>query len=455
MTRLKYIFSCIAMLMMLKSTAQNATQSTPHENATLKIGDRLPDFTIGKILNTANGSVNTKQKTSSFDDQLLIIDFWATSCSGCVAALPKMEALQKQFGNRVKILPVTFEPAALITGFWKKNRYTKTLTLPTVVEDKLFKSYFPHQAIPHEVWVYKGEVIGITDASYIDAYNIEQVLSGKVPNWPVKNDYYIYDAVQQPLFAPDEKQVDVSSVYTYAAISDYKEKDGASAAGVFGNAGSVRDSVKKTIRTWFVNQAIFSTYIINWNAVVNMGKLVKPSFSLDPNQVVWEVKDPSRYMHTSSSTPDLKTRYRGDWLRNHAICFESVKRDTGQTNKDISKGIIQDLDRLLGLKVRWEKRKEKVLVLVKTKGKKPAKSVDVSSVIYEMNQQTKNPYVFDETGVNGQIAGKQGTLVKLHVSSWTDITAIKKELLPYGLELKEEERLVDKFVFTELNGGLL
>lgn len=449
MTRSKYLFTLVVMLLVFRTTAQ--------QKATLKIGDSLPDFIISKILNTANGSLSTRQNTASFNDKLLIVDFWATSCSGCVAALPKMAALQKQFGGKVKILPVTYEPASLVSDFWKKNKHTKNLTLATAVEDKAFKAYFPHEAIPHEVWVYKGKVIGITDPDYVDTYNIGQVLSGKVPGWPVKNDYYVYDAANFPLFTPDEKQVDVNAVYTYAGISDYKEKDGASAAGVFGNVGIVRDSVRKTIRTWFVNQAIFTSYIINWIAVVGIKNLIKPSSSLDPNQIIWKVNDPEKYMYQSSLTPDFKTGYRGDWMRKNAICFESVKRDTGQTNKDISKGIIADLDRLLGLKVGWEKRKEMVLVLVSS-GKKAAVSPkpdqtkrsavnSAAELVYELNRVAQNPYVFNE--IKGEIK------LDLNAPSWTDIPAVRKALLPYGLELKEEERWVDKFVFSERDGTLL
>ncbi|WP_165503499.1 TlpA family protein disulfide reductase [Pedobacter hiemivivus] len=439
----------LILLFVLFGVVNNAVAQQPE--AALKIGDQLPDFIISKLLNAGTDRVSTEENTGSFKDRLLIIDFWATSCSGCVAALPKMEALQKQFGNKIKVLPVTYEERALVTGFWKKNKYTKVLALPTVVEDNKYKAFFPHEAIPHEVWVYKGEVIGITDADYVDAYNIQQVLDGKTPNWPVKNDYYFYDASKQPLFTPDEKQEHMNSIHTYAAIRGYMEKDGASAAGVFGNTGTVRDSVKKTIRTWFINQSIFSSYATNWNAIVSLKDLVKPSSSIDPNQIVWEVKDPKKYMSQSTLTPDFKTGYRGYWMRENAICFESVKRDTGQTNKDISRGIIADLDSLLGLKVRWEKRKEKVFVLVST-GKKtvisPAQAKanedvvnSVDELVYKLNRLAKNPYVFNET--------KGEEKLDLTINSWTDLSAIGKALAPYGLLLKEEERLVDKFILSE------
>lgn len=44
----------------------------------LSIGDQLPDFAISKIINTNQRTANT----ADYKNQLSIIDFWATSCSG-------------------------------------------------------------------------------------------------------------------------------------------------------------------------------------------------------------------------------------------------------------------------------------------------------------------------------------------------------------------------------------
>jgi len=174
----------------------------------------------------------------------------------------------------------------------------------------------------------------------------------------------------------------------------------------------------------------------------------------------------NKYKNTSGNG------YLQDWLRIHGICFESVNPDTGQTDKEVHQTIINDLDRLLGLHVRWEKRKENVLVLVRIdttiqlKSKKALtdhyddrlstkgtlhqlRDVQLSTITYQMNQQADNPYVFDETNYT------ENTDLDLDFASWTDVAGIKKALQHYGLELKEEERLVDKFVFTEVNGGLV
>jgi len=322
----------------------------------LKLGDDLPPYLVQKILNGNQRRLNT----SDFKDKLLLLDFWATSCSGCVEALPRMEALQKQFGERIKVLPVTFEPEALVASFWKQNGHTKNLTIPTAVEDKQFQEYFPHEVIPHEIWVYKGKVIGITSESYTDADNITQVLNGKIPHWPVKDDYYAFDASKKSVFAPDEHQIDIDHTkLEYVATCGYIEKNGSSAAGPFGGVGIVRDSIHKMIRVYYLNMAILSIYTMNWNTLLRASSQGKKSPRLAADNIVWDVIDPLKYAHRTAFTPTLNTPYIEDWVRDHSICFEAQYADTGQTDKDIAKKVISDLNRILGLNVRWEKREEK------------------------------------------------------------------------------------------------
>lgn len=425
----------------------------------LTIGNQFPDFEISKIIN------GTKRNTrsSEFRDQLLIIDFWSIYCGGCIAAMPKMDSLQKKFGSKIKILPVTYEPETLVDNFWKKNRNTRDLSLSSVVEDKIFASYFRHLTIPHEVWVYKGKVVAITTEQYVNQVNIQKVLSGEPINWPEKNDFYSFDASKEPLFKLDTVQTDPSAIIQYTAISGYKER--VNAEGLSGGSGTVRDKKRKTIRTFFLNQAIFTSYYTNWSNLTSPNDLIRPSASITPNQILWEVKDPSRYKY------DSKINYQADWIRKNGICFESVKPDTGQNDSDISKSIIDELNSLLGLNVRWEKRKEKVFVLVRTSNKDKLKSkttltdykdqltskgslrifraAPLSILVYQLNQQAKNPYVFDQSFYTGEVD------MNLDIDSWTNIFSIKKALQAYDLDLKEEERLVDKFVFTEIDGGLL
>ncbi|SEB21647.1 FKBP-type peptidyl-prolyl cis-trans isomerase [Pedobacter hartonius] len=432
----KYILILAHLLIISSASAQSIKN--------LSIGDHLPDFVVKKIINYPKRSA----KTSDFKNQLLILDFWATSCSGCVFALPKMEKLQKQFANKIIILPVTYESKSLTSSFWRSNKYTKNLKIPSVVEDKLFSTYFKHKTIPHEVWVYNGKVIAITTPDYVNAEQIKKVLTGEPINWPVKYDFYRFDG-SKPLFATDTNQIDLTSTsLKYAAISDYKE--GINSEGLTGGSDILRDSVKKIVRAYFLNQPIYTSYLLNWMIVKPMNNLVKPGILVAPNQIVWEVADRSKYLF------DPKLSYQQEWIRKNGICFESVNPDTGQTDQQVHQTIISDLDRLLGLYVRWEKRKEKVWILRKLdggknklqkKGTDKIEELSTGGLVYFLNQQENNPYVFDETGIDKKLP--------LYISSWTNLPEIAAELNDYGLKLEEQEREIDKLIFTEIDAGML
>ena len=68
----------------------------------LRVGDSFPDIPLGKVLNNKTNKV----RFSDFNNKLVILDFWNTHCSSCIAAFPKMEELQRHFGNKIQIILV-------------------------------------------------------------------------------------------------------------------------------------------------------------------------------------------------------------------------------------------------------------------------------------------------------------------------------------------------------------
>ena len=415
------------------------------QNIGLSVGDSLPIFSIPKMIH----SKNRVESTSDYKNKLLIIDFWGTGCGTCIESLPKMEALEKKFNGMLRILPVTDEKEKNILEFWNNNKYTRDLKGASVVEDRIFKEYFKHKYIPHEVWVYKGKIIAITSLEYIDTFNINKVLKGDVINWPIKNDFYSFDR-DKPLFELDKKMLNIESDFvSYSAISDFREKNN-SPIWFSGGSGIQRDTIKKTIRSFFLNQPILNSYLMYLPKIINSEILVKPRYAgFLPNQVVWEVNDKSKYIFEKKLG-----LYSQEWLLRNGICFESLYPDTGQNDKEVAQSVISDLDRLLGLKVRWEKRTETVLLITAHANKKnkilkvtkDGKLYSIYDIYHYLNEQADNPYVFNESG-------DELTEILLNIKSWKDILNIKKGLQNAGFNLQEQSREVDKLVFTEIDGG--
>lgn len=432
MIKFRFINSLfLAMTISITSGAQNNIKP-------LTVGDSLPDFNISKTISP----IQSGGRTSDYKDRLLIIDFWSTGCSACIKALPRMESLQKRFGDKIKILPLTYEKTEKIIPFWHNNKYTKSLSISSVVEDKMFHAYFPHYGVPHEVWVYKGKVIGITESEYVDVPNIQRVLDGEKVNWTIKYDFYKFDR-SKSLF----DLVDKTNFIEYSAIRSYLP--GVNSMGFTGGHGIVRDTVNKMIRTYIINEPIYVSYLINLMNINGAKHLAKPTASLDSNQVIWEVTNPSRYMH---SYKDIA--YPHEWVIKNAICFESVQKDIGQNDIEIYNKVNQDLDRLLGLFVRWEKRNEKVWVLKKILPSKQFPTSGTSGIglsiseLSEMfNRLPDHVYVFDETNM----VDSNYWMNKVNIDKNASLSSINKIINSYGFEMIEEKRDVDKLIFSEIN----
>ena len=83
----------------------------------LTIGDKVPDVTIKNIYNYPALQSNL----SAFNNKLLILDFMATTCTGCIKLLPHLDSLQKEFGDQIQIFLISYEKRERVINFIKKN----------------------------------------------------------------------------------------------------------------------------------------------------------------------------------------------------------------------------------------------------------------------------------------------------------------------------------------------
>lgn len=171
------IFLCCSMT--FTSKAQSSIDSIP----SLRVGDQLPEYFWKTKHQLYNGQDLTNQDLSGYKGTLLILDFWATWCGSCVSNLPKLSKLQLDFTGKMKVILVncnnTRDNEKKISNFYlKRNDLLLVPQLPTVINDNRLLQMFPHRIIPHYVWIdANGTVAAITNSQYINAYQIEQLLS--------------------------------------------------------------------------------------------------------------------------------------------------------------------------------------------------------------------------------------------------------------------------------------
>ncbi|WP_342331911.1 redoxin domain-containing protein [Pedobacter sp. FW305-3-2-15-E-R2A2] len=398
----------------------------------IKVGDRVPDIIIPKIIRDTKSSA----KISDFKDKLLIIDFWDTFCGSCIEALPKMDSLQSKFGSRIKILPVSYQSEEVMTKFFKNNGFVKNVKLPCVVEDKALGSYFQYKLISHEIWIYKGIVVAITGADYVTEKNIQTILDEKKVNWPIKNDMVIFDP-KKPLFVQtDADQYNTKSLFLhYSGITGHRN-----GIDYKGGLTETYDSIGRVYRSTFYNYTIVGAF----NYITY---LIKPrNFVPHKDRLILEVKDRSRYVY------DKSYGFRSDWNQENEFCYELC------TTRPIEKKakfqyILDDLNHILGVNARWEKRPVKCLILIKTKEISNLDSINLSRKVINgyntemsgipllfLDQAEIYPPGIDETGFKGNV----------RIGAFKNIQGLREQLQVYGCDVIETERNIDVLVITEL-----
>ncbi|WP_262250008.1 TlpA family protein disulfide reductase [Parapedobacter soli] len=111
-------------------------------------------------------------------DKLIILDFWATWCGGCIYSLNKLDSISKsgEVGG-FAVIPVTYQQASTASKTWSRWGWD----FEAIVSDSLLGKIFPTAALPHQVWLHNGKVIATPRHDYATAENIAAVLQGVDP----------------------------------------------------------------------------------------------------------------------------------------------------------------------------------------------------------------------------------------------------------------------------------
>lgn len=391
----------------------------------LQVGDTVPDLTIENILYYKSST----SRLSDFKGQLLILDFWATWCSPCVAMMPKLDSLQKDFGNKVQFISVTYQSSEEVEAFLASRENSKNVpSVPIVTSDTILRNTFPHRTLPHIVLINKeGIVTGITEGSEITEESIKRALMGEFSVKIKKDVFKIYDH-KQPLLIANNGGPGNEMVY-HSLMSNYIE-------GVSSRYSYDADFHNSSTRLSLINMNLSWMYRIAYGEGVRW---------LGKNRIRYDVVDTSRLINDTSGSV-----YR-NWLQSgNGYCYEVILPEND--NKDVFQIMQQDLKRLLPqYSVNLSRRPTKCLALIRTSTTDKLKSsgettqVDFSSsgcilrnagIGYFVGrldafflQNSQYPIV-DETGYKDPVDIE----IKANLSN---ISEINKELKKYDLKLEE------------------
>lgn len=423
----------------------NASELKYEDIRALSVGDKVPDIVIENIINYRNYTA----KISEFKGKLIVIDFWGTTCSSCIAALPKIDSLQKVFKDQMQVFTVTnYDTKEKVIETLKRYKKTQNLSLPVVLNDVKLKKYFPHEMVSHVVWIDgEGIVKAITGTEYITAGNIETVLDGKGVNWPVKNDVFDFDYEKPFLNFSNADVVQPEFMYS-SAFTGYLN-------GVDATDKLLVDSIKNVVTRNHFNHSLLQLCDGSLNG--------SGTGYINVKHLVLEVKDPTRYIRNEN------IQYYAEWARKHTYSY-SITLPLGLSKEETREVIKTDLThwlRVLGISIRKEKRMINCLSLVRinkddkllkskggeyeyglneTGGLKKLINAGFSNLVWHLNQETPGiPWVFDETGISRDF--KVDIILK--ISSFKDIPALRKQLQHYGLDLVEVKREMEMYIIKE------
>ncbi len=73
----------------------------------LEPGDNAPDLEVSDWITDGNGKYG--EVTEFEQGQVYVVEFWATWCGPCIAMMPEIAGLQKNYGEKVRFLSITEE----------------------------------------------------------------------------------------------------------------------------------------------------------------------------------------------------------------------------------------------------------------------------------------------------------------------------------------------------------
>ncbi len=393
----------------------------------LKVGDVMPDINFAMV-----NYPSTTASLSDFKGKYVILDFWATWCTSCVAKFPRLDSLQQEYSNNLQIILInskhTKDTPEKVETFFSKHKTPdgRKLNLPSAIYDSVALQYFRHRTIPHYIWIDKfGTIVGVTSGNEITRSNIQKLLSGEKLNMRQKNDLVDYKR-DMPLFTDDNGGPERNIIYR-TTLTGYLD-------GV--PQGSAKDIDKKGMMS-----RITSTNL----SALQLFKLAYKIFH-SRNRVILEVMDPGKYIE----------RFGQDgWKYTNTYCYELICPPIPQVK--FYELMQYDLKKYFGAVAIKEKRMVKCLVIEK-KGNKvvdhPALSekIDIELISAKDVKTILDLAIVLDQHLAIPVLDEASLTATLEISFPEDIKTlrqVKTELNKRGLDLNEAVREIEMIVISD------
>jgi thiol-disulfide isomerase/thioredoxin len=408
----------------------------------VKIGDQAPAFSLNKLLNYPKQNL----KLNEFKGKILILDFWNTGCTSCVESWPKLLKLQEQYKDKIQIVLVNpLQDEKMINPLlkrWEKN-FNKKMNLPIAYGEKMADSLFPHQTVPHVVWIdQKGTVKYISGGYYLNAETIQGILDGKTMNIYEKTDEYMEDIkFNKPLFVNGNGGTGDQIVYS-SVISKY-------VPGIMATR-------------FYYNKKNYSVGVLTNASLV---KMFRDLFGRGIDKYGAQLLFPyARIILKTADTASIVSFVNGNLRIENFYSIQVLSQKKISEDK-IKQKMISDLEQYFQVKTAWAKQKMRSLVVSRssspitgyTEGERMLNTnnsrvafnkVTLQEFLDKLLSNTQYwnefPYpVVDESGFTNELG---------NISFDTDFSnyrLMSKQLEKHGFKFSIEEREIDVLVITD------
>jgi thiol-disulfide isomerase/thioredoxin len=330
-----------------QTSFKNKIEAAPVKAYT--VGEKLPDLVFKNLINYKTDHTNL----SDLKGKLVILDFWELSCTSCMAAFPKIQKVQEQFGDKVQVITITrLASPEQFNKALKTFPALKNFDLPTVLRDDILYKYFPFEFISHLVWIDgNGVVKAITGTEYVTPENVELALKDEHLPWAVKKDVFGFE-YDRPLLSVMNGEAKAPSMLYYSALTGYME-------GIDATDRIIEDSVNQTVT--------YNHYNHNLLSLCDGSLWGQGTGNIPPKFLVLHVKDKTRYLRNN------KTQFFNEWAKKNTYCYSvsmPMQLPINERKEFIKKDLTRWLD-VLGISVKKELSEVNGLALVKLKDKKP------------------------------------------------------------------------------------
>lgn len=437
------LFLVISLIFSFSIHAQEANHNKP-----LAIGDRIPELELRNVINHSDSVIRSEE----WEGKLVILSFWETWCTVCIEQLPKMAALQKEFGDQIMIVPISMDNESKVTRLLNTSKRLHGIKLPFVTSTNL-KSIFPYRLLPHEVWIDpSGKLTAVTGHKEVNSENIQRVLDSREKEMKKKEDVMNYNH-KLPFMAGglgDYKMPPNDVKYSRMITTHIP---GVSGSQSFVNKYQNRVTIKCT------NSLLQRMYVHALATSPHFKWPQDPDFYLMfGGRLIWEARDSTLLFSLDTKEEFRKLPDSIKWFSYEIILPRS---DSARINELM----LQDLNDYFGhhynIVGSREVREVECWVLasvdstkIMSKGENISIRIDQNSKQIQVSNITVDEFMFwwqalslyyhpvpiiNETGIKGTID------LDLEVDP-SDFEAVKKAISAYGLEFRLEKRLLDMIV---------